>query len=98
MSQTLYMPGEASAMVKIMCERVNLAPRAGSYILSMCRLRKEFPGGLVDMVEVAQIIKYASEHQEDLKPQFQNAEWTPKVDYTQKPTTRTWYKPANPIN
>jgi hypothetical protein len=70
MSQTLFMPGEASAMVKTMCERVNLSQRAGSYILSMTRLKDKFPGGLIDMVEVAQLIKYVSEHQEDLKPQF----------------------------
>jgi len=66
-------------MVKTMCERVNLHPRAGSYILSMCRLQNKFPGGLIDMVEVAQLIKYVSENQADLKPQFQEhpTNWYP---------------------
>lgn len=57
-------------MVQIMCERVNLSPRAGSYILSMARLYRSFPNGLVNMVEVAQVIKYVSENQQYLKPQF----------------------------
>lgn len=84
MSQTLYMPGEASVMVKTMCERVDLAPRAGSYILSMCRIKNKFPGGLVDMVEVAQLIKYVSENQEDLKPQFRKVNW-PLSEHIPKP-------------
>ncbi|ASM62349.1 hypothetical protein SEA_NIGHTMARE_76 [Arthrobacter phage Nightmare] len=70
MTQSLYTPGEASTMVQIMCERVNLSQRAGSYILSMARLYRSFPNGLVNMVEVAQAIKYVSENQKDLKPQF----------------------------
>ena len=98
MSQTLYMPGEASSMVNTMCERVNLSPRAGSYILSMCRLKNKFPGGLVDMVEVAQLIKYVSENQEDLKPQFKKNGWQQPGTVREPTNTRTWYKPANPAN
>lgn len=70
MTQSLYTPGEAMNMVQIMCERVNLSQRAGSYILSMARLHRSLPGGLINMVEVAQAIKYVSENQKDLKPQF----------------------------
>lgn len=92
MSQTLYMPGEASAMVKTMCERVNLSHRAGSYILSMCRLQDKFPGGLVDMVEVAQIIKYVSENQEDLKPQFKMGGQATKMSEPEKPANFTFLK------
>ena len=98
MSQTLYLPGEASAMVKTMCERVDLSHRAGSYILSMCRLKNKFPGGLIDMVEVAQVIKYVSdpERQKDLKPQFTKDGWRATGTVLREPSnTRTWYKPAN---
>ena len=97
MSQTLYMPGEATAMVKIMCERVGLAQRAGRYIMLMCRLKNQLPGGLIDMVELAQVIKYVSdpERQKDLKPQF-TKDGIRKTGTVQDPTnTRTWYKPAN---
>lgn len=92
MSQTLYMPGEASAMVKTMCERVNLSQRAGSYILSMTRLKDKFPGGLIDMVEVAQLIKYVSENQEDLKPQFKMGGQTTKMPEPEKPANFTFLK------
>ena len=95
MSQTLFMPGEASAMVKTMCERVDLSHRAGSYILSMCRLKNKFPGGMIDMVEVAQVIKYVSENQEDLKPQFTKDGWQETGTVREPTNTRTWYKPAN---
>ncbi len=54
-----------------MCKRVGLSHRVGTYILAMCRLKMQLPGDLIDMVEVAQVIKYVSENQEDLKPQFQ---------------------------
>ncbi|ASR84072.1 hypothetical protein SEA_TEACUP_76 [Arthrobacter phage Teacup] len=70
MTQSLYTPGESTAMVKIMCERVKLSHRAGMYILNMARLKRSFPEGMVDMVEVAQAIKYVSENQKDLKPQY----------------------------
>jgi hypothetical protein len=97
MTQSLYAPGEASAMMKTMCERVDLSLRAGSYILSMCRLRSRFPGGLVDMVEVAQIIKYVSENQDDLKPQFKKNGSQETGTIREPNKTRTWYKPANPM-
>ncbi|AXH43816.1 hypothetical protein SEA_BREYLOR17_71 [Arthrobacter phage Breylor17] len=70
MTQSLYDPGEATTMMNIMCERVKLSKRAGSYILAMARLKRNYPNGLVDMVEVAQVIKYVSENQQYLKPQF----------------------------
>ncbi|UTN92075.1 hypothetical protein SEA_DARBY_71 [Arthrobacter phage Darby] len=70
MTQSLYEPGEAFSMVKIMCERVKLSQRAGSYILAKARLKRAFSDGMVDMVEVAQAIKYVSENQQYLKPQF----------------------------
>lgn len=95
MSQTLYMPGEAAAMMKTMCERVDLSVRAGGYIMSMVRLKNPLPGGLVDMVMVAQAIKYASEHQEDLKPQFKKDGWKEPGTVREPTNTRTWYKPAN---
>ncbi len=92
MSQTLYMPGEAFNMVQAMCERVDLSLRVGSYILSMCRLKSPLPGGLIDMVEVAQLIKYASENQEDLKPQFKMGGQTTKMPEPEKPANYTFLK------
>jgi hypothetical protein len=79
-------------MVKTMCERVNLSQRAGSYILSMTRLKDKFPGGLIDMVEVAQLIKYVSENQEDLKPQFKMGGQTTKMPEPEKPANFTFLK------
>ena len=83
-------------MVATMCKRVGLSQRAGGYILTMIRIKKSLPGGLIDMVEVAQIIKYVSENQEDLKPQFKinGSQETGTIREPSK--TRTWYKPANP--
>jgi hypothetical protein len=91
------MTGEATAMVKIMCERVGLAQRAGRYIMLMCRLKNQLPGGLIDMVEVAHVIKYVSENQEDLKPQFKKSGWQEPGTVKEPTNTRTWYKPANPM-
>jgi len=93
MSQTLYMPGEARVMTMTMCKRVGLSHRVGTYVLAMCRLKTQLPGELIDMVEVAQVIKYVSENQEDLKPQFQMGGQTTKMPEPRN--TRTWYKPAN---
>jgi hypothetical protein len=94
--QTLYTISDANTMVKEMCKRVDLAQRAGGYILAMWRLHKELPGGLIDMVEVAQVIKYVSEQDpSELKPQYRKADWVAVDDTTPKATTRTWYKPAN---
>jgi hypothetical protein len=88
------MPGEASAMVKTMCERVDLSQKVGGYIMTMVRIHNHLPGGLIDMVLVAQAIKYVSEHQEDLRPQFKKDYYQPGT--VREPTnTRTWYKPAN---
>lgn len=70
MTQALYTLGDSMAMVKVMCERVNLSRRVGMYILNMARLKRSHPEGTVDMVEVAQAIKYVSENQEYLKPQY----------------------------
>lgn len=92
MSQTLYTTGEALVMMRIMCKRVNLAQRAGSYIVSMCRLKNRLPGGLIDMVEVAQLIKYVSENQEDLKPQFQIGGKTTMMPEPEKPANFTFLK------
>ncbi|QXO13230.1 hypothetical protein SEA_DEVITOJR_74 [Arthrobacter phage DevitoJr] len=79
MTQALYNVGDSIAMVKVMCERVNLSRRAGMYILNMARLKRSFPGGVVDMVEVAQAIKYVSEHKDDLKPQYRMGPPQPSV-------------------
>lgn len=80
-------------MVVTMCERVNLAPRAGSYILAMCRLNSKLPRGLIDMVDVAKIIKYASEHQDDLKPQFRmGSGQTSSMPEPEKPANFTFLK------
>ncbi|QFG08750.1 hypothetical protein PBI_INGRID_81 [Arthrobacter phage Ingrid] len=92
MSQTLYMPGEAATMMVTMCERVNLSKRAGSYILAMCRLNSRLPGGLIDMVEVAQLIKYVSEHQEDLKPQYRMGGSATRMSEPEKPANFTFLK------
>jgi hypothetical protein len=92
MTQTLYTQGDARVMMRQMCERVNLAPRAGSYILAMCRLKNDLPGGLIDMVEVAQIIKYASENQDDLKPQYQNGGHATSMPEPEKPANFTFLK------
>jgi hypothetical protein len=91
------MPGEANAMVKIMCERVDLSLRAGRYIMFMCQIKHRLPGDLVDMVEVAQLIKYVSENQEDLKPQFKKNGSQETGTIREPNKTRTWYKPANPM-
>lgn len=92
MSQTLYMPGEARMMAMTMCKRVGLSHRVGAYILAMCRLKTQLPGGLIDMVEVAQVIKYASENQEDLKPQFQMGGKTTMMPEPDKPANFTFLK------
>lgn len=81
MIQSLYPPKKASEMMIEMCDRVKLSRRAGSYIFNMRRLENKLPGGLVDMFEMAQLIKYVSEHQEDLKPQF-------KLDSTDGPVQK----------
>jgi hypothetical protein len=70
------MSDEARVMSMTMCKRVGLSHRVGTYILAMRRIENPLPGGMIDMVEVAQIIKYASEHQEDLKPQFKDGQTT----------------------
>ncbi|ALY09046.1 hypothetical protein GORDON_71 [Arthrobacter phage Gordon] len=79
MTQALYTVGESMAMVRVMCERVKLSPRAGMYILNMARLKRHYPEGAVDMVEVAQAIKYVSEHKDDLKPQYRMGPPQPSV-------------------
>jgi hypothetical protein len=86
------MPGEAATMMKTMCERVNLSLRAGGYILAMCRLNNKLPGGMIDMVEVAQLIKYVSEHQEDLKPQYQTGGSATRMPEPEKPANFTFLK------
>jgi hypothetical protein len=86
------MPDEATEMMGEMCKRVDLSLRAGSYILAMCRLKNKLPGGLVDMVEVAQAIKYASENQEDLKPQFKKGGQTTTMPEPVKQANFTFLK------
>jgi hypothetical protein len=86
------MPGEASSMVKIMCERVDLSLRAGRYIMFMCQIKHRLPGDLVDMVEVAQLIKYVSENQEDLKPQFKKGGQPTTMPEPEKPANFTFLK------
>jgi hypothetical protein len=92
MTQTLYMPEEATTMVQVMCERVDLSQRAGSYILTMCRLKNKLPGGIIDMEEVAQVIKFVSEHQEDLKPQFKKGGQPTTMPEPEKPANFTFLK------
>lgn len=92
MTQTLYMPDEATSMMMTMCERVNLAPRAGSYILAMCRLNNRLPGGLIDMVEVAKLIKYVSENKADLKNHFQMGGNPTSMPEPEKPANFTFLK------
>lgn len=92
MMQTLYMPDEAKTMLKTMCERVDLSQRAGTFIFNMSRLKNPLPGGLIDMVQVAQVIKYASENQEDLKPQFQKGGHTTMMPEPEKPANFTFLK------
>lgn len=75
MTKTIYTIQDALLMTTSMCERVNLHIRAGRFIMFTCQLKQRLPGGLVNMVEVAQLIKYASEHQVDLKPQFRSNTW-----------------------
>ncbi|UGL63306.1 hypothetical protein SEA_TOKKI_85 [Arthrobacter phage Tokki] len=58
------------AMTEEMCKRVNLHHRAGTFILSMLRIKSRRMGNQVDMVLVAKLIKYISSHQDDFKPQF----------------------------
>lgn len=80
-------------MVQIMCERVNLHLRVGLFILSMRRLHHRLPGGVVDMMEVAQLIKYVSEHKEDLRPQFRIWKGRPaQQDTSSKPANFTFLK------
>ena len=71
-------------MAKTMCERVQLSPMVGSYILASLRIQSSLPGNRVDMVLVAQLIKYASLHKGDLKRQFEReGRYTePKVQAT----------------
>lgn len=92
MMQTLYMPDEARVMMRVMCERVDLSHRAGTYVLAMVRLKNDLPGGLIDMAEVAEVIKFVSEHQEDLKPQFQMGGAPTMMPEPEKPANFTFLK------
>ncbi|QFP95469.1 hypothetical protein SEA_MAKAI_78 [Arthrobacter phage Makai] len=84
----MYTRTEEQTMAKTMCERVELSPLVGSYILAMCRLKSTRPGNQVDMTLVAWLIKYASDHRAELRPQFRFG-----TRYV-KPTTQS-DKPAN---
>lgn len=62
---------EESRMTREMCNRVELSSKVGLYILAMCRMKSNRLFNQVDMVLVAQLIKYVSLHKGDLKRQFE---------------------------
>ncbi|QGZ17283.1 hypothetical protein SEA_GIANTSBANE_79 [Arthrobacter phage Giantsbane] len=79
---------QEQAMVKEMCSRVHLSHLAGSFILAMCRLKSQRPGNQVNMVLVAKLIKFVSDHKDDLRPRFHQGQ-----TFTEPPQPAT--KPAN---
>ncbi|QFG13685.1 hypothetical protein PBI_SHEPARD_80 [Arthrobacter phage Shepard] len=84
---------QEQAMAKEMCKRVELSELVGSFILAMCRIKSHRLGNQVNMVVVAQLIKFASEHKGDLKRQFHRGEsYTQPSQPATKPGKYTFLK------